>query len=87
MLASKIKTVLAKMCSFCMLNKCRLETVAERGHMGADPVLPDSVKPMAADSTEDLNSQGFDLALIRSSNGNGLFPSLPTYSYHHILLY
>ncbi|OQU89807.1 uncharacterized protein PB18E9.04c isoform X1 [Sorghum bicolor] len=32
----------------------RLEPV---GHMAEDPVLPDSVKPVAADSAEDLNQQ------------------------------
>jgi len=64
----------AKVCSLCMLNKCRLEPVATSGHMAADPVLPDSVKPVAADSAEDLNPQGFDLSLIRSANGNWLFP-------------
>ena len=64
----------AKMCSLCILNKCRLEPVAASGHMAADPVLPDSVKPVAADSAADLNPQGFDLSLIRSSNGNLLFP-------------
>jgi len=64
----------AKMCSLCMLNKCRLEPVATSGHMAADPVLPDSVKPVAADSAEDLNPQGFDLSLIRSAYSNWLFP-------------
>ena len=64
----------AKMCSMCILNKCRLEPVAASGHMAADPVLPDSVKPVAADSAEDLNPQGFDLSLIRSAYSNWLFP-------------
>jgi hypothetical protein len=67
-----------------MLNKCRLEPV---GHMAEDPVLPDSVKPVAADSAEDLNQQGFDLSLIRCANGNWLFPFLPSYSYHHFFCY
>lgn len=70
---SVCETMHSKMCSLCMLNKCRLEPVAASDHMAADPVLPDSVKPVAADSAEDLNPQGFDLSLIRSSNGNRLF--------------
>ncbi|OEL17851.1 hypothetical protein BAE44_0021134 [Dichanthelium oligosanthes] len=36
----------------------RLEPVAKSGYVTADPVLSDSVKPLAADSTEDFNSQG-----------------------------
>ncbi|KAL6647611.1 hypothetical protein ACP70R_015048 [Stipagrostis hirtigluma subsp. patula] len=36
----------------------RLEPVAKSDYVTADPALPDSVKPMAADPTEDMNSQG-----------------------------
>lgn len=65
-------TVHAKSCSLCMLNKCRLEpaAAAASGHMAAGPVLPDSVKPVAADSAQELNPQGCDHSLIRSPDGN-----------------
>ncbi|KAJ1258378.1 hypothetical protein BS78_10G070800 [Paspalum vaginatum] len=36
----------------------RLETIAEGGYVAVDPVLPDSVKATAADTTEDFSSQG-----------------------------
>lgn len=36
----------------------RLETVSNSGYVTVDPVFPDSVKPMAADTTEDFSSQG-----------------------------
>ncbi|XP_062190561.1 uncharacterized protein LOC133893537 [Phragmites australis] len=36
----------------------RLEPVAKCGYVTADPVLPDSMKPGAADPTEEINSQG-----------------------------
>ncbi|XP_062187938.1 uncharacterized protein LOC133891247 [Phragmites australis] len=36
----------------------RLEPVAKSGYVTGDPDLPDSMKPMAADPTEDINSQG-----------------------------
>lgn len=36
----------------------RLEPIAKSNYMTADPVLPDSMKPMGVDPTEDINSQG-----------------------------
>jgi hypothetical protein len=52
----------------CFLSAYRLEPVPKSGYVIADPGLPDSVKAVAADSTEDFDLQGFHLALIRSSN-------------------
>ena len=51
----------------CFLSAYRLEPVAKSGYVIADPGLPDAVKAVAADSTEDFDLQGFHRALIRSS--------------------
>ena len=51
----------------CFLSAYRLEPVAKSDCVIADPGLPDSVKAVAADSTEDFDLQGFHRALIRSS--------------------
>ena len=60
--------VFAKLCMLrCFLSAYRLEPVAKSGYVIADPGLPDAVKAVAADFTEDFDLQGFHRALIRSS--------------------